>query len=113
MAQGDKLGNGVSDTPNPTLSALWFGQQAASDNSFSLDLKKSGSLAAKRKEFLGQRASDIRRSLDYDFDSEPLVATTRRSKDYGERNQALASCRGAKSDFPTVVTRQSKDYPRP
>lgn len=116
MAQGNKLVNGVSDTPNPMLSAQWFGQQAASENGLSWDLKKSGSMASKRKEFLGQRASDVRRSLDLDFDSEPLTATTRRSKDYGERNQALASCRGANPDFPTVVAQLSKDYgggPRP
>lgn len=35
------------------------------------------------KDFLGQRASNIRRSLDVDFSNAPMLAT-RRSKDYGE-----------------------------
>lgn len=37
------------------------------------------------KDFLGQRASNIRRSLDVDFSNAPMSAT-RRSKDYGERD---------------------------
>ena len=35
------------------------------------------------KDFLGQRASNIRHSLDVDFSNAPMSAT-RRSKDYGE-----------------------------
>lgn len=48
------------------------------------------------KDFLGQRQKDIRSSLDWDFNTDTPLVTTRRSKDYGEENQIMRSnmCQG-------------------
>ena len=43
------------------------------------------------KDFMGQRMSDLRASLDWDFNTDTPLAATRRSKDYGEKTQSLKS----------------------
>ena len=39
--------------------------------------------ASHNKDFLGQRKKDIRGSLDWDFQNDAPMVTTRRSKEYG------------------------------
>ena len=61
------------------------------EQSSSWDWKKHKAPARQSMDFMGQRMSDIRASLDWDFNTATPLATTRRSKEYGEKEQSSSA----------------------
>jgi len=85
----ERSGSGEGKSQRVSSERSGSGQGLGQEDNFSWDYIKHKPPVRYSKDFMGQRMSNIRTSLDWDFNNETPMAVTRRSKDYGEQNQIM------------------------